>query len=320
LDNFEWAVFENQTKWPHNEAVQGVLDYSNADAMYAICEQNGIPVRGHCVFWAVDQYIQSWVKALDTASLGQAMESRINSVVGRYKGKFEHWDVNNEMLHGSWYQDQLGANARATMFKKVKAVDSQAKLFVNDYSVVAGGRTSDYLSQIQSLQSQGAPVDGIGAQCHFSDDPIPSAVYARLDLLASTGLPIWVTEFDVGSPDPQIRASMLERFYRTVFSHSAVEGILMWGFWAGAHWRGPESALVDLNWTINAAGQQYFALIDEWTTRENGLSTANGRWSTRAFHGEYEILVTPPGPSQAQRFVYQLRPNTNPKHTTLTVF
>jgi len=45
------------------------------------------------------------------------------------------------------------------------------------------------------------------------------------------GIPIWVTEYDSKTPDVNKRAENLENLYRIAFSHPAVEGIIMWGFW-----------------------------------------------------------------------------------------
>ncbi|KAL4289264.1 hypothetical protein AHAS_Ahas19G0368800 [Arachis hypogaea] len=39
----------------------------------------------------------------------KAVQNRLSSLLNRYKGKFRHYNVNNEMLHGSFYQDMLGA-------------------------------------------------------------------------------------------------------------------------------------------------------------------------------------------------------------------
>ena len=49
----------------------------------------------------------------------------------------EHWDVNNEVLHGDWFEQASGdANITMRMFEEVHAVDSEALLFVNDYGVM----------------------------------------------------------------------------------------------------------------------------------------------------------------------------------------
>ncbi|RLN30473.1 endo-1,4-beta-xylanase C-like [Panicum miliaceum] len=51
------------------------------------------------------------------------------------QGKFRHYDINNEILHGSFYQDKLGQDIRATVFKTAAELDPDALLFVNDYNV-----------------------------------------------------------------------------------------------------------------------------------------------------------------------------------------
>jgi len=79
--------------------------------------------------------------------------------------------------------------------------------------------------------ANGAEIDGIGVQGHFDEDVEPLVVKARLDNLATLGIPIWVTEYDSKTPDVNKRAENLENLYRIAFSHPAVEGIIMWGFW-----------------------------------------------------------------------------------------
>lgn len=54
--------------------------------------------------------------------------------------RVKHWDVNNEKLHGNWYEDNTG-NLQFTegMFKKLREVDSSSILMTNDYDVVSKG-------------------------------------------------------------------------------------------------------------------------------------------------------------------------------------
>ena len=33
--------------------------------MLTWCEDNGLRLRGHCVFWCVDKFVQPWIKELD---------------------------------------------------------------------------------------------------------------------------------------------------------------------------------------------------------------------------------------------------------------
>ncbi len=293
--NFQWAVMENESKWYANEPSRSNVTYTAANNITNFCHTNGITMRGHTLFWAVDQFVQSWVTNLSNANLLIHLTNRINSAVGNFKGTFQHWDVNNEMLHGNYFGNRLGNWVNPWMFQHARSQDANVKLFVNDYNVVAGSETAAYKQQILALIASNAPVNGIGAQGHFGATVNPSLTETRLDSLAELGLPIWITEYDSENPDENIRANNLEMLYRIAFSKQAVDGILMWGFWAGSHWLGSNAAIVNLNWTLNAAGTRYQSLLNEWTTVTNGTSGPGGAYDFRGYHGSYDITITPPG-------------------------
>ena len=80
-------------------------------------------------------------------------------------------------------------------------------------------------------------------------------------------------------------------YYKICFAHPAVEGILMWGFWAGANWI-PVSSLYRNDWTPTPAAIAYRDLIfKEWWTTAEGKADGNGEFSTTAFFGKYKITV-----------------------------
>jgi GH35 family endo-1,4-beta-xylanase len=317
--NFAWAVMENESKWAFNEPSEGNVTYEVADGIVSFCQENGILLRGHTVFWANGSREPPWIIPLSNPDLQLAMERRIASVVEHFRDAFLHWDVNNEMLHHDFYEGRLGPSIRPWMFQQVQLVDPNALLFVNDYNVVTWTDTEDYKAHIQQLIAAGAPVQAIGAQCHFlAGDVAPFLVRARLENLAELGLPIWCTEFDAVDPDAASRADKLEALYRTAYSLQAVEGVLMWGFWAGTHWQGADAAIVDIDWTVNAAGQRYQALMAEWTTATDGSSDANGDFDFRGFHGTYDITLTPAGGAPVtEQFV--LSPGVGTEVVTITL-
>ena len=120
------------------------------------------------------------------------------------------------------------------------------------------------------------------------------------------------TKFLITSPvrsQVLLRCTSAMNFFASVRMRSN-DGVLMWGFWAGSHWRGSNAAIVNLNWTLNEAGRRYQALLNEWTTRTNGTTDPAGAFSFRGFHGAYDITVTgaivPPAvtSSPANRSVY----------------
>lgn len=54
-----------------------------------------------------------------------------------------HWDVNNEELHGSFFENKTGdVDYLVKAFQMAHARDSDVKLFLNDYSVVGSGEST----------------------------------------------------------------------------------------------------------------------------------------------------------------------------------
>ncbi|CAN4095306.1 unnamed protein product [Withania somnifera] len=293
VKNFNWAVFGNELKWYSTEAQQGKYNYSDADELLDFCTRNNIQVRGHCIFWEVESTVQAWIRSLNNSDLITALQNRLQSLLTRYKGKFKHYDVNNEMMHGSYYQERLGKEIWATMFKRAHQLDPSATLFVNDYHVEDGCDTRSspekYIEHILDLQDQGAPVGGIGVQGHI-DSPIGPIVCSALDKLSILGLPIWFTEVDVSSNNEHIRADDLEVMLREAFAHPAVEGVILWGFWELFMSR-ENAHLVNAEGDLNEAGKRYLALKREWLSHADGHIDDQGQFRFWGFHGSYEVDV-----------------------------
>jgi endo-1,4-beta-xylanase len=324
-DHFNYAVFENETKWYANERRPGQPDYAGPDAMLTWCQANGIPVRGHCVFWEPEKWQMRWVQPLTGDELRQTVERRLESVVTHFRGKFVSWDVDNETLHGDFFKARLGESIWPWMFKRARELDPDAKLFVNEFNILSVDKdfnevqTDEYVAHTRWLIDQGAPIDGVGVQGHIWAEDIlskPHVLKERLDKVAALNLPIWISEFDVADDDEQSCADKLELVYRTAYSHPAVEGIVMWVVWAGNSWRGPTAGIAHRDWTLNEAGKRYEALMSEWSTKASGRSDAEGIFALRGFHGDYEVILAS-GQGQAVSRSVQVTPG--PQAQTVTI-
>ncbi|WVZ21507.1 hypothetical protein V8G54_008829 [Vigna mungo] len=307
VKHFNWAVFGNELKWFWTERQQGNLDYKDADGMLDLCQKNKIDTRGHCIFWEVDGTVQQWVKSLNKTDLMKAVQNRLNDLLTRYKGKFRHYDVNNEMLHGSFYQDKLGKDIRANMFKTTHQLDPSATLFVNDYHVEDGCDTRStpekYIQHILDLQQQGAPVGGIGIQGHI-DSPVGPIVCSALDKLGTLGIPIWFTELDVSSTNEYVRADDLEVMLREAMAHPAIDGVMLWGFWELFMSR-ENSHLVNAEGELNEAGKRFLSLKQEWLSHSHGYADAQGQFSFRGFSGTYNVEVVTLAKKISKTFVVE---------------
>lgn len=295
-ENFNCAVHENAFKWCDVERERGKPDYSSAQRILELCEERGIPMRGHCLFWEKEEWVQPWLKALDNDSLRAAAMRRGREAVERFKGRIGEFDLNNEMIHGGFWRRRLGYGIVNEMALAAKAGNPDAVLYLNDYGIlVEGGHNAGaYLEQIRGFLDSGVPLGGIGCQAHsatYLGVPVDAAIAQRnLDRLSRFGLPIKITEclFD-HTDDPEAQALELRRILPVYYAHPGVEGILMWGFWEGLHWH-PWAAMWRKDWTITPQGKAYRELVyGEWWTTARGRADANGDFSAEAFYGDYEV-------------------------------
>ena len=307
LEYFNSAVTENAVKWIDMERNKGEVNYTTVDGILKWTEENNIPLRGHNIFWGIPNRVQPWLKEMDDNELSKALRNRAETLASHYKGRFAEYDLNNEMIHGNYYEDRLGPEITKQMTEWVHNGDQDAKLFLNDYDILTGNKLPEYMAQIRTFLKQGVPISGIGVQGHlhaesFDRDQLRNA----LDSLAIFKLPIRITEFNMpGQRSKFLKDTKLEMtpqeeeqkakdivdYYRICFAHPQVEGILMWGFWAGANWI-PASSLFKRDWSPTPAAGAYKDLIfKEWWTKESGTTDKKGTFSTIAFYGKYRVTV-----------------------------
>jgi hypothetical protein len=227
---------------------------------------------------------------------------RARNVVGHTGGLIDEFDVNNEMLHCTYLSTRLGDSIFRQMCAEASGANPNAVLYVNDYGILEGNELNRYEKQIRDLLETGAPIGGIGVQAHFDGAADVGRMQNALDALSRFNLPIKITEFDCWADDESVQAQTLEDLYRTAFAHSAVQGILMWGFWEKHHWR-PKAALLRPDFSKKPSAETYERLVfSNWWTRAEGRTAADGTFKCRAFFGDLNVSVKPDaGPEVRQK-------------------
>ncbi|KAF8718019.1 hypothetical protein HU200_025486 [Digitaria exilis] len=288
---FKWATMENEMKWYSTEYHEGDEGYEAADRMLALAQRHNISVRGHSVFWDDQSHQMGWVSKLGEVELRAAVAKHLESVVSRYAGKVIHWDVVNENLHFSFFEDKLGKDASAEIFKEVAKLDSKPILFMNEFNTI---EQAGDLAPVPTNYSD-APAclkDGfyylvLLAPSHFDKPNIP---YMRgsLDTLAAAKVPIWLTEVDVAKGPKQVE--YLEEVMREGFGHPGVKGIMMWAAW---HAKGCYvMCLTDNNFKNLPVGDVVDRLLEEWRkVPEKPRTDGKGVFEAELFHGEYRVTV-----------------------------
>jgi GH35 family endo-1,4-beta-xylanase len=289
------------------EPRKGEVNYSVVDAMLNWTEENNIPLRAHNLFWGIPGRVQPWLKELSDEELEQALKNRAETIASRYKGRFAEYDLNNEMIHGNYYEDRLGPEITKRMAQWAQNGDPDIKLYLNDYDILTGNKLSDFMAHIRLLLKQDVPIAGIGVQGHLHAESFDRRQLIKaLDSLAEFQLPVRITEFNMPgqrskyhrkriktmtTEEEQLKARDLVDYYKICFAHPAVEGILMWGFWEGANWI-PVSSLYKRDWTPTPAAEAYQNLIfKEWWTIEKSKTDANGIVTIPAFYGRYKVIA-----------------------------
>ncbi|XVE67137.1 hypothetical protein DITRI_Ditri08aG0136600 [Diplodiscus trichospermus] len=296
VERFNAAVFENELKWYATEPDQGKTNYTIPDQMLEFVRAHQIIARGHNIFWEDPKYTPAWVRNLTGPELQSAVNSRIQSLMSKYREEFIHWDVSNEMLHFDFYEKRLGPDATLNFYETAHRSDPLATLFMNEFNVVetcsdTKSTVDTYIERIRDLEKGGMYMDGIGLESHFTI-PNPPLMRAVLDKLATLGLPIWLTEVDISSSvGKELQATYLEQVLREGFSHPSVNGIMLW---TALHPKGCyEMCLTDENLNNLPAGDVVDNLLKEWQTREiEGQTDEHGSYSFYGFLGEYKVNVS----------------------------
>ncbi len=310
LANFNTAVYEGEMKWVRmdrgSDADKQRLHERVSDSLDWLHE-HGFEVRGHTMVWPgwgsgrwhyTPPRLKPVADAGDAETLAREVEQRIRHVGELYAGRVTEWDVINEAVRNHEVIDVVGRDAMIDWFKWARESDPYAELYYNENTILSGGAV-DYkarqraMDNIRFLIEGGAPIHGLGMQCHFGSTLVGmEKMKAILDEFAETGLRLTVTEFDVAIPDESVQAAFLRDFYTMAFSHPAMDAILMWGFWEKRHWK-PEAAMFRADWSPKPMVDAYRGLLfDEWWTQESAETDTTGQTRFRGFHGDYTLTAS----------------------------
>jgi endo-1,4-beta-xylanase len=307
---FNVATLENDLKWVSLSGDWGpefTLDRAKQGVEWL--RAKGISVRGHTLVWPGWGYLPKFLHQYknDPIQLRMEVQCHLRELVAAMKGSLVHWDVVNEPVDNHDLLDVLGSDVMVDWFKEVHAAEPSQNLFINEYGILSGGggttpHRDEYEKIIKMLVENGAPLNGIGMQCHFDSRLTgPEDMLAILDRYAKYEIPIWATEYDVDIDDEEVSGKFTGDFYTTLFSHPSVEGIVMWGFWDGIHWKS-NAPMYRQDWSLKPSGEAICELLlKTWSTDVEGTTDAEGTFTTCGFLGEYEIQVSTAGKTTSTR-------------------
>lgn len=218
------------------------MNFGELDQAYEFAKSNGLPFKLHTLIWGQQQ--PNWITTLSTADQLAEIEEWMAALAARYPN-VDYIDVVNEPLHAKpGYRAALGGEGTTgwdwviKSFELARRYFPNADLHLNDYSVLTRPDfVTPYLTIVNLLNERGL-IDGIGEQAHFYERaPDPAVMRANLDTLAATGLPLYISEFDVNFTDDARQAIRVSELFPRFWSHPSVLGVTYWGYRKGAMWQ-----------------------------------------------------------------------------------
>ena len=226
--------------WRLRPTPKADLDFTYADRIIDLADRNGMLVFGAHLVWDEgfgDGWTDDDLWGMSQQKATQLIDSTIDAVVSRYRGKVAAWSVVNEAIDTNgvrtnvpWYST-IGPDYIADAFTRAQAADPTALLVYNDYGYetdidgdTAADKRAATLDVLDGLLSQAVPVHALGIQAHlhaagFSQKFDADAYGTFLSDVAARGLKILITELDVlddGLPaDTQKRDDAVATVYST---------------------------------------------------------------------------------------------------------
>lgn len=252
---WDQVTAENAGKWRQVEGIRNEFTWEQLDKATAYAQSNAIPYKFHTIVWGAQQ--PNWLSTLTTQEQLVAVEQWFEQLAVRYPN-LKQIDVVNEPLHAPpVYREALNLMKVESVpdqqwlwvrnaFYKARNLFPSSELLLNDFNILKSDEnTRSYLDIIRMLQSENL-IDGIGVQGHFLENIDTNTIKANLNKLGQTGLPVYVSEFDLDIENDQEQSERMQQLFPVFYRSEYVKGITFWGYRQNQIWQ-PHSHLIKQN-------------------------------------------------------------------------
>src|SRR4051812_3417373 len=211
---FNTITPENLMKWQEIHPQPSQYNFEPADRYVRFGEENKMFIVGHNLVW--HNQTPTWVfedapgKPITRDALLNRLREHIQTIVGRYKGRINGWDVVNEAidddgsLRKTKWREIIGDDYIEAAFRFAHEADPQAELYYNDYNEWQETKRQSIKRLVKRLKSKGIRIDGIGLQGHWGlNYPSTREIEAMFEDYGKLGVKLMITELDITVlPDP----------------------------------------------------------------------------------------------------------------------
>ncbi|WP_309068534.1 endo-1,4-beta-xylanase [Microbacterium sp.] len=313
---FYWGQFEPERGHPRTARLLAAARWF---------AERGVRVKGHPLVWHTVK--APWLDALPSDEVESLVRARVTREVTDFAGLVDTWDAINEVAimpdfvnepdgvpnAVSRLARELGRTGIVRLaFETARAAGPGATLLINDFDL-----SERYERVIADALDAGVRIDAIGLQTHMHQGFRGEEQLLEVaDRFARYGLPLHFTESSLVSGDLMPReiedlndyvvdawpstpegeerqADEIERLYRTLTGHPAVEAITYWGITDAGAWLGAPIGLLRADGTRKPAYDRLHELIrgEWWLAPTTRRTDGEGRVRIEGWKGDYRIAA-----------------------------
>jgi endo-1,4-beta-xylanase len=203
LKEFNSITPENIMKSMFVHPSKDKYDFSMTDKYIAYGEKNKMFIHGHTLIW--HSQLAPWMAEIkDSTEMKAFMKDHISTIVSKYKGRINSWDVVNEALNEdgtlrkSVFFNTLGESYLVDAFKLAEKADPKVDLYYNDYNICQPAKREGVLKLVKAIKEHGGKIDGVGIQGHWNlKTPSIEEIEKSILAYSALGLKVAFTELDI---------------------------------------------------------------------------------------------------------------------------
>lgn len=200
---FNAITAENIMKSMYTHPQKDKYDFALSDKFVAYGEKNKMFIHGHTLIW--HSQLAPWMEKIeDSTDMKAFMKDHITTIVSKYKGRINSWDVVNEALNDdgtlrqSIFFKTLGEKYLVDAFKLAEKADPKVELYYNDYNIEEPAKRAGAIALIKKIKAAGGKVDGVGIQGHWRlQSPSIEEIEKSILEYSALGIKVAFTELDI---------------------------------------------------------------------------------------------------------------------------
>ncbi|TDW52820.1 endo-1,4-beta-xylanase [Flavobacterium sp. 270] len=200
---FNAITAENIMKSMFVHPAKDKYDFTLTDKYVAYGQKNKMFIHGHTLIW--HSQLAPWMAEIkDSTEMKAFMKDHITTIVSKYKGRINSWDVVNEALNEdgtlrkSVFLNTLGESYLADAFKLAAKADPKVDLYYNDYNICEPAKREGVIKLVKKIKESGGKIDGVGIQGHWRlESPTLEEIEKSILAYSALGLKVAFTELDI---------------------------------------------------------------------------------------------------------------------------